>query len=79
MLKPLYIIKLIELWGINGDESRTRINAIHRQRATENLKKLDEFVTAYMSIKNKKSRIKNTKICPAGIFLIKSILPYLNF
>lgn len=45
--------QLTELWGINGDESRNRINAIHRQRATENLKKLDEFVTAYMSIKNK--------------------------
>ena len=52
-VKKIVYNELTELWGINGDESRNRINTIHRQRATENLKKLDEFISSYLSMKNK--------------------------
>ena len=43
--------ELAERCGLNGDESRSRINQRVQTRAWDNIKKLDDFIAAYQAMK----------------------------
>lgn len=49
--------ELAEKCGLNGEESRQRINRKVELRAYDNLQKLDDFVTTYMAMKNKSNNL----------------------
>ena len=44
--------ELAEKCGLNGDESRQRINKRVQMRARDNLQKLDDFIAAYQAMRN---------------------------
>jgi len=51
-VRTILYSELAEKCGLNGDESRQRINQRVQMRARDNLQKLDDFIAAYQAMRN---------------------------